>query len=62
MAVSDMMKKLYSVLLILISVKKVNPFWKFMPVLITFEAINNEEMLLRDFVSKYFLDVKSVVI
>ena len=62
MAVYDMMKKLYSLLLILISIKNVHAFWKFMPVLITLVAINNEEMLLKDFASKYFLEVKAVVI
>ena len=33
-----------------------------MSVLITFVAINNEEMLKKDFASKYFLEVNVVVI
>ena len=37
-------KKLYSLLLILTLIKKVNAFHKFMSVLITFVAINYEEM------------------
>ena len=61
-AVSDMMKKLYSLLLILTPIKKVHAFQKFMSVLITFVAINYEEMLKKDFASKYFLEVNLVVI
>ena len=57
-----MMKKLYSLLLILTSIKKVHAFQKFMSALITFVAINYEEMLKKDFDSKYFLKVKVVVI
>ena len=57
-----MMKKLYSLLLILTPIKKVHPFQKFMSVLITFVAINYEEMLKKDFASKYFLEVNVVVI
>ena len=57
-----MMKKLYSLLLILTPIKKVHAFQKFMSVLITFVAINYEEMLKKDFASKYFLEVNVVVI
>ena len=57
-----MMKKLYSLLLILTPIKKVHAFQKFMSVLITFVAINYEEMLKKDFASKYFLEVIVVVI
>ena len=57
-----MMKKLYSLLLILTPFKKVHAFQKFMSVLITFVAINYEEMLKKDFTSKYFLEVNVVVI
>ena len=57
-----MMKKLYSLLLILTPFKKVHAFQKFMSVLITFVAINYEEMLKKDFASKYFLEVNVVVI
>ena len=57
-----MMKKLYSLLLILKSIKKAHAFQKFLPVLITFVATNYEEMLKKDFASKYFLEVNLVVI
>ena len=56
-----MMKKLYSLLLILTPIK-VHAFQKFMSVLITSVAINYEEMLKKDFASKYFLEVNVVVI
>ena len=62
MAVSDMMKKLYSLLLILTPIKKVHAFQKFMPFLIIFVAVNYEEMLKEDFASKYFPEVNLVVI
>ena len=62
MAVCDTMKKLYSLLLILTPIKKVHAFQKFMSVLITFVAINYEEILKKDFASKYFLEVNVVVI
>ena len=62
MAVSDMMKKLHSLLLILTPIKKVDAFQKFMSVLITIVAINYAEMLKKDFASKYFLEVNVVVI
>ena len=52
-----MMKKLYSLLLILTLIKKVHVIQKFMSVLITFVA-----MLKKDFASKYFLEVNVVVI
>ena len=57
-----MMKKLYSLFLILTPIEKVHAFQKFMSVLITFVAINYEEKLRKDFVSKYFLEVNVVVI
>ena len=57
-----MMKRLYSLLLILTPIKKVHAFQKFMSVLITFVAINCEEMLKKDFALKYFLEVNVVVI
>ena len=57
-----MMKKLYSLLLVLTPIKKVHAFQKFMSVLITFVAINYEEMLKKDFASKYLLEVNVVVI
>ena len=57
-----MMKKLYSLLLIFTRIKKVHPFQKFMSVLITFAAINYEEMLKKYFASKYFFEVTVVVI
>ena len=57
-----MMKKLYSLLLILTPIKKVHVFQKFMSVLITSVAINYEEILKKDFASKYFLEVNVVVI
>ena len=63
MSVFDMMKKLYSLLLILTPIKKVlHAFQKFVSVLIIFVAMNYEEMLKKDFVSKYFLKVNVVVI
>ena len=43
-------------------IKKVHAFQKFMSVLITFVAINYEEMQKKDFASKYFLEVRVVVI
>ena len=57
-----MMKKVYSLLLILITIKKVHVFQKFMSVLITFVTINYEEMLKKDFASKYFLEFNVVII
>ena len=54
------MKKLYFLLLILTPIKKA--FQKFVSVLITFVAINYEEMLKKDFATKYFLEVNVVVI
>ena len=57
-----MMKKSYFLLLILTPIKKVHAFQKFVSVLITFVAINYEEMLKKDFASKYFLEVNVVVI
>ena len=57
-----MMKKLYSLLLILTPFKKVHAFQKFMSVLITFVAINYDELLKKDFAWKYFLEVNVVVI
>ena len=57
-----MMKKLYSLLLILTPIKKVHVFQKFTSVLIKFVAINYEEMLKKDFGLKYFLEVNVVVI
>ena len=62
MAVYDMMRKLYSLLFILIPIKKIHVFQKFMWVSRASIAINNEEMLRKDFASKYFLEVKAVVI
>ena len=62
MAVSYMIKKLYSLLLILTPVRKVNVFQKCMSVLRTFVPINYEEMLKKDFASKYCLEVNVVVI
>ena len=56
-----MMKKVYSLLLILTLINKVHAFQKFMSVLITFVAINYEETLKKDFASKYFLEVNIVV-
>ena len=55
-----MMKKMYSLLLILTPIKKVYAFQKFMSMSITFVAINHEEMLKKDFVSKCFLEVKAM--
>ena len=57
-----MMKKLYSLLLVLTPIKKVHAFQKFMSVLTTFVAINYEEMLKKDFASKYLYEVNVVVI
>ena len=51
-AASDMMKKLYSLLLILTSIRKVHAFQKFMSVLLKFVVINCEKKLKKDFVSK----------
>ena len=56
------MKKLYSSLLILTPIKKVHGFKKFMSVSITSVAMNNEEMVMKDLASKYFLEVKLVAI
>ena len=56
------MKNLYSLLLILTPIKKVHAFQKFMSVLITFVAINYEEIVKKDLTSKYFLEVNVVVI
>ena len=56
------MKKLYLILLILTLIKKVHAFQKFMPLEMTFEAINNEKMRKKDFALKYFLEVKAVAI
>ena len=58
MADSDIMKKLYYLLLIL----PFHAFQKFISVSITFVAINHEEMLKKDFASKYFLEVNAGVI
>ena len=57
-----MMKKLSSLLLILTPIKKVHAFQKFISALITFVAVNYEEMLEKDFASKYFLKVNVMVI
>ena len=57
-----MMEKLYSLLLIVTPIKKVHAFQKFMSLLMVIVAINYEEMLKKDFASKYFLDVSVVVI
>ena len=62
MVVSDLMKKLHSSLLILTPIKKGHGFKKFMSVSITSAAMNNEEMVMKDLVSKYFLEVKLVAI
>ena len=56
------MKKLYFLLLILTPSKKVHAFQKFVSVLISFVAINYEEIVKKDFSSKYFLEVNLVVI
>ena len=56
------MKKLYFLLLILTPTKKVHAFQKFISALITFVAVNYEEMLEKDFASKYFLKVNVMVI
>ena len=56
-----MTKKLYSLLLILTPIKKVNAFQKFMSVLMTIAAINYEEML-KEFAWKYFLEFNVVII
>ena len=57
-----MMKKLYFLLLILTTIKKVDAFQKFVSLLITFVEINYKEMLKKDLASKYFLEVSAVVI
>ena len=57
-----MMKKLYHLLLTLPPIKTVHAFQKFISVSITFVAINHEEMLKKDFASKYFLEVNAGVI
>ena len=61
MTVSDV-KRLDSLLLRVAPIIKVHVFWKFMSLLITFVAINNEETLKKDFASKYFFEVKTVAI
>ena len=43
-------------------IKKVHAFQKFLSMLITFVAINYEEMLKKHFASKYFLEVNVVII
>ena len=60
MVVSGMIKKLYSVLLLFTPIKKVHVFQKFVGVN-NILAINNEKMIMKDYSSKYFLEVKSVV-
>ena len=57
-----MMKNSYFLLLILTPIKKVHAFQKFVSVLITFAAINYEEMPKKDFALKYFLEINVVVI
>ena len=57
-----MMEKLYSLLLIVTPIKKVHAFQKFMSLLMAIVAINYEEMLKKDFASKYFLEFNVVVI
>ena len=57
-----MTKKLYSLLLILTPIKKINAFQKFMSVLMIIVAINYEEMLKKEFTLKYFLEVSVVII
>ena len=57
-----MTKKLYFLLLILTPIKNFHTFQKFVSVLITFVAINYEEMLKKDFALKYFLEVNVLVI
>ena len=42
-------------------IKKVHALFNFMSVLITFVAVNYEKMLMKDFASKYFLEVNVVV-
>ena len=56
-----MMKKLYFFVYI-DTHQKVRAFQKFMLVLVTLVAINSEEMLKKDFTSKYFLEVRAVAI
>ena len=56
---SDMMKKLFSLLFIFPLVKKIHIFLKFMSVLITFVAINSEEILMNDFVKVYAFNVNT---
>ena len=51
MAVSDMTD--------ITPIKKIHAFEKFIPSII-FVAINNEEMLKKDFALEYFLEVKAV--
>ena len=48
MVVSDMMKNLYTLLLMLTPIKEVHAFQKFVSVSITFVAINNEKILKKD--------------
>ena len=58
-----MMKQLYSLLmLILTPIKIVHAFQEFMLVSMTFVAISHEELLMKDFALKYFLEVKAVAI
>ena len=53
------MKKLFSLLFIFTLVKKIHIFLKFMSVLITFVAINSEEILMNDFVKVYTFNVNT---
>ena len=53
-AIYEMMKKLYSLFLILAPIKNVHAFQIFMSVSITFVAINHEEMLKKDLASNIF--------
>ena len=65
MTVSDMTKTLYSLLLMftLTSKKFINFIsQKFMSMSMTFIAKNNEEITMKDFISKYFLEVKAISI
>ena len=57
-----MMKKLYSLSVILTPIKRVHAFQNFMSLLITFVAINYEEILKKDFSWKYFFEVNVMVI
>ena len=52
-----MMKKSCFLLLILTPIKKVHAFQKFVSVVIALVAVNYEEMLKKDFASKYFFEV-----